>query len=150
MEERFRTFTVLITKISRDIRRIKTGEMQEFGLGNTHVSCLYYLYKESLLSAKELMDICLEDKASLSRAISYLEKNGYLECDSNLKKRYNSAFKLTEKGFLVAEKIANKIDNILDVASEGLSEEDRRSMYLGLSLISENLDNYCNKYEGGN
>ena len=148
MEERFRTFTVLITKISRDIRKIKTGEMLEFGLSNTHVSCLYYLYKEKSLSAKELMDICLEDKASLSRAIAYLEENGYLECDSQLKKRYNSAFKLTKKGVSIAEKVAEKIDNVLGFASAGLSEEKRKIMYEGLGLISENLDKYCYKFEG--
>ena len=150
MEERFRTFTVLITKISRDIRKIKTGEMLKFGLSNTHVSCLYYLYKEKTLSAKELMDICLEDKASLSRAIAYLEENGYLECDSHLKKRYNSAFKLTAKGLEIAEQIALKIDSVLVFASDGLSEDKRTNMYDGLMLISNNLDKYCDKYEGEN
>ena len=150
MEERFRTFTGLITKISRDIRRIKTAEMHEYGLSNAHVSCLYYLYKESALTAKELMDICLEDKAMLSRSISYLEENGYLECDSTLKKRYNSALKLTEQGKKVAEKIAGKIDQVLDVAGEGLSEDNRKIMYEGLSRISDNLDRFCYKYGGEN
>lgn len=148
MEERFRTFTVLITKISRAIRKIKTEEMHEYGLSNPHVSCLYYLFKEKSLTAKEIMDICLEDKASISRAIAYLETNGYIECDTNQKKRYNSCFKLTALGQHIAEGIAEKIDNILAFASEGLSDEKRKHMYESLSLISENLDIFCNKYEG--
>lgn len=150
MQERFRTFTVLITKISRDIRKIKTEEMQEFGLSNTHVSCLYYLYKEMSLSAKELTEICLEDKSALSRAISYLEKKNYIKCDSTLKKRYNSAFKLTEKGLEIASKIALKIDKILDFAGSGVSEQERNTMYETMMRISDNLDKYCIKYEGEN
>ena len=148
MEERFRTFTVLITKISRLIRKIKTEEMHEYGLSNPHVSCLYYLYKEKSLTAKEIMDICLEDKAALSRAISHLETNGYIECDTNQKKRYNSCFKLTQHGLQIAKGIAEKIDNILEYASVGLGEEKRSNMYESLILISDNLDKFCDKYEG--
>ena len=148
MEERFRIFTVLITKISRAIRKIKTEEMHEYGLSNPHVSCLYYLFKEKSLTAKEIMDICLEDKAALSRAIAYLETNGYIECDTNQKKRYNSCFKLTEIGLKIAKGIAEKIDAILDYASAGLSESKRNNMYESLMLISDNLENFCNKYEG--
>ena len=43
MEERFEAFTVLISRISRSIRRIKSEEMAEFQLKGPHVSCLYYL-----------------------------------------------------------------------------------------------------------
>ena len=148
MEERFRAFTVLITKLYRDIRRIKTSEMHEYGLANSHVSCLYYLYKKKALTAKELMDICLEDKASLSRAIAHLENSGLIHCDSLLKKRYNSAFELTPKGEDVARSVAKKIDEILNLASNGLSDNKRENMYEGLRLISHNLDEFCNKYEG--
>ena len=41
MEERFETFTVLITRISRSIKRIKADEMADFELKGPHVSCLY-------------------------------------------------------------------------------------------------------------
>ncbi len=42
MRERFETFTVLINRISRDIRRIKNQEMAAYHLRSVHVSCLYY------------------------------------------------------------------------------------------------------------
>lgn len=148
MKERFRTFTVLITKINRAIKKIKTEEMEEYDLKSPHVSCLYYLYNQKNLTATELVDICQEDKAAISRSIEYLEGNGYIECDSSMKKRYNSAFKLTQKGSKIAKGIANKIDNILDLASEGVSEDKRQVMYECLNLISNNLDKVCEKYEG--
>ena len=148
MEERFKTFTVLISKINRCIRRIKTEEMDEFDLKSPHVSCLYYLYKVGTLTAKELGDICNEDKASISRSLDYLEKRGYITCESNLKKRYRSQLELSEKGFLIGEKIADKIDKILDLASTGLTEEKRKILYEGLTLICNNLENLCENYKG--
>ena len=146
MEERFKTFTVLIAKISRSIRKIKTEEMSEFNLKSPHVSCLYYLYKSDTLTAKELCDVCDEDKAAVSRSIDYLEGNNYIACQTNVKKRYKSPLMLTDKGKLVAQKIAVIVDAMLDDASAGLSEENRLVMYDSLSLICKNLEKICNKY----
>ncbi len=148
MQERFQTFTVLIAKISRSIRKIKTEEMDEFDLKSPHVSCLYYLYKLGALTAKQLCDICGEDKAAVSRSIEYLEANGYIVCDSSLKKRYRSSLMLTDKGQNIGNTIAEKIDKILDLASVGLSDENRMIMYECLTLISNNLEELCKKYGG--
>ena len=76
MEERFKTFTVLIAKINRNIRKIKNREMVEYGLRSAHISCLYYLYSAEALTATELCELCEEDKATISRALVYLEENG--------------------------------------------------------------------------
>lgn len=147
MKERYKTFTVLVSSIMRSIRKIKTEEMAEFNLKSPHVSCLYYLYKANSLTAKELCDICEEDKASVSRSIDFLESNGYIQCDSPAKKRYKAALTLTEKGKEVGEKVTLKIDKALDLGSVGLSEENRVILYKSLALINENLQNMCKKYD---
>ena len=147
MQERFKTFTVLITKINRSIRRIKTEEMAEFNLKSPHVSCLYYLYKAQTLTAKELCDICEEDKAAVSRSIEYLETNGYVTCNSKMQKRYRTPLELTEKGREIGARIVERIDRILGAASEGLDEAERLVMYRSLALISENLQKLCDRYE---
>ena len=54
MEERFETFTVLITRISRSIKRIKADEMADFELKGPHVSCLYYLSQQDGMTAADL------------------------------------------------------------------------------------------------
>ena len=146
MEERFKTFTVLVAKISRCIRKIKTEEMEEFQLKSPHVSCLYYLYKRDGLTAKELCDVCEEDKAAVSRSIEYLEENGYIRCESQAKKRYKSPLFLTEKGGEAGARIAEKIDRILEEASAGLTEENRVIFYQSLTLIADNLQKICEKY----
>jgi len=146
MEERFQTFTVLISKISRSIRKIKTEEMAEFDLKSPHVSCLYYLYKEGDLTAKELCEICDEDKAAISRSIVYLERFGYITCLTDAQKRYKSPLMLTEKGLEAGKRIADKIDGIINKAGEGLSDEDRVIFYRSLGIISDNLREICKDY----
>ena len=81
MQQRFETFTVLIAKISRSIRRIKAEEMSEFHLKGPHVSCLYYLTQLGPLTAGQLCDRCEEDKAAVSRSLEYLEQNEPTLCD---------------------------------------------------------------------
>ena len=139
MEDRFETFTVLIVKISRSIRRIKAEEMAEFGLKGPHVSFLYYLYSFSALTSSELCDRCDEDKAAISRSIEFLENEGYITCKSTAQKRYRSPLELTEKGQSAGKMISQKINSIVAAASAGLSEREREAMYAALSLISNNL-----------
>ena len=146
MEERFETFTVLVTKLSRAIRRIKTEEMAEFDLKSPHVSCLYYLYKENKLTAKELCDLSSEDKAALSRSIEYLEEGGYVSCEDEVGKRYKSPLTLTEKGREIGGKLAEKIDRVLSLAGEGVPEEHRLIMYKSLTLICQNLEKMTEEY----
>ena len=147
METRFELFTVLIAQASRYIYKIKTEEMREFNLKSSHVSCLYYIYKAESLTAAELCEVCGEDKANVSRALKYLEENGFLHCETSTAKRYKSALSLTEKCTDSAKHIVEKIDSILLYASEGLSEEHRKIMYQSLTLINNNLHKLCNGYD---
>ena len=145
--ERFDAFTVLISKISRCIRKIKSEEMKEFGLQGAHVSCLYYLYKsEGTLSAKELCDLCEEDKAAVSRSIDFLEKEGFIICESKTDKRYKSPLTLTKKGVDVGLKVSELTESFVNLGGSGISEENRKIMYDCLFAISDNLQKECEKY----
>lgn len=144
MKERFKTFTILIAKISRNIRRIKTEVMSEYNLKCPHVSCLYYLYSEGALTAKKLCDVCDEDKGAISRSVEYLISEGYIKSVSDGKK-YKSLLKLTEKGKEVGEYVATKINEVLEIASKGVTDEERNIMYKSLACISDNLQDIGEK-----
>lgn len=146
MKKRFETFTVLINRISRNIRKIKNQEMAEYHLKSSHISCLYYLYTADHITATDLCELCEEDKATISRALDYLETNGYLTCESKSAKRYKSPFILTEKGLAVGKKIAGKVDSVLEETGVGLTEEERDAFYRSLSIISENIESIAKKY----
>ena len=140
MEERFETFTVLIARISRSIKRIKADEMADFELKGPHVSCLYYLSQRDGMTAAELCERCDEDKAAISRSLDA----------SGVGKRYKSPLRLTERGKAVGCAIGEKITRIVEAASEGLSEAERQTMYRALALVSENLERiYTHKKTAG-
>ena len=110
------------------------------GRNPTGNSCLYYLYIHDGATATELFERCEEDKATISRALVYLEENGYITCKTQNAKRYKSPLYLTEKGEQVGKKIADKINGVLEAISSGLSEEERVAFYRSLSIISESLE----------
>ena len=140
MQERFETFTVLINRISRNIRKIKNQEMAEYNLRSAHVSCLYYIYTLKNATATDLCERCEEDKATISRALDYLDTNGYITREAESAKRYKSPLLLTDKGKSVGKKIADKINGVLDTISVGLTEEERVAFYRSLAIISESLE----------
>ena len=140
MQERFETFTVLINRISRDIRRIKNQEMAAYHLRSAHVSCLYYIYSLDGVTSAKLCEHCEEDKATISRALDYLEANGFVLRDSDRTKRYRSPLRLTERGQETGKRIAEKIDTVLDTVSRTLTDEERAAFYRSLSAISRSLD----------
>ena len=147
MEERFQAFTVLVSNLNRCIYKIKTEEMAEYNLKSSHVSCIYYIYKYGSLTPKELCDLCGEDKANISRALKYLEENHYLIINNDSNKKYQRPIVLTENGVKIGKHLSEKINEILSIASEGLSEEKRNIMYEGLSLINYRLNKICDEYE---
>lgn len=148
MTERFETFTVLITKISRNIKKIKNQEMMNYDLKSPHISCLYYLYCADTLTATELCEKCEEDKATISRSLDYLEKNGFITCESKSAKRYKSPLVLTEKGQKAGKIIAEKINDVLEEISTDLTEQEREDFYRFLTIISNRLDDIVKGYDG--
>lgn len=140
MKERFETFTVLISKISRNIRKIKNQEMAEYGLRSAHISCLYYLYPTNALTATDLSERCEEDKATISRTLDFLEEKEFVICKSKYAKRYNSPFYLTEKGQEIGRKITDKVNCVLDEICIDLTENQRVEFYRSLAVISDSLE----------
>lgn len=144
MKKRFETFTVLINRINRNIRKIENQEMVDYNLRSPHISCLYHLYLSTELTSTDLCEKCEEDKATISRSIKFLEKEGFLVCDCKNTKRYKSPLILTDKGMEAGKRITDKINRVLDIVSEDLTDEDRKAFYQSLNIISENLEKISN------
>ncbi len=149
MEEIYKTFTVLIARCHRAIKRIKSEGMLEYNLKGLHVSCLYTLYNSKTpLTFKELGVACDEDKGSISRAVDQLEKKEFVKCNSKTKKRYNCPIELTEKGIILAKSLEKKINDVIAMANPGIDEEKREMFYEYLTIIANNLDKISERYEG--
>lgn len=140
MHKRFQAFTTYVARLGRSIRRLKAEKMKEFNLKTPHVSIIYYLYRDGALTAKQLCDICEEDKSAVSRSIEFLESEGYIEGDDKGKKRYNSLLKLTIKGEEVGKSVCESIEKVLKDSSNGVSPKDLLTMYKVLDVIADNLE----------
>ena len=76
---------------------------------SAHVSCLYYIYSMGGVTSAELCEHCEEDKATISRALDYLEANGFILRPCKGAKRYKSPLQLTEKGREAGKRILSAI-----------------------------------------
>ena len=130
MDNRFGTFTMLLSKISKNIRKIKNKRIEDYGLKSIHVSIIFFIYFNKTMTATELCEKCDADKATVSRTLEFLENENYLICDSKYSKRYNSPFELTEKGL--------ELDDCL-------TEAERKQFYESFTKISNKLNDICEK-----
>ena len=141
MQEQFKLFTVLISSINRNIRRIKTEIMAKHELKCPHVSTIYYLYVYEKLTLKELCELCREDKGAISRSVKSLEEEGLVNAN-DIKKKYKNKLSLTESGKAVGKDIVSKVDLAVLKATQNLCKEEKDNVYRGLSIINKNLGDF--------
>ncbi|MDE7084993.1 MAG: MarR family winged helix-turn-helix transcriptional regulator [Clostridia bacterium] len=148
MEDLFVDFTSSILTLNKIIQKIKTFEIEKLGLKPVHVMCGYYLNKNPQgLTAKELVDLTLEDKAAISRALKIMQKNGYVQYDFNSR---NALIKLTDKGKEIALYISEKADKAVMAGSVDFTKDERIFFYNSLGAIVVHLKNYYKELVNGN
>lgn len=141
MTKRFELFCTTINQIHRNLQRIKLKEMAEFGLKGIHVMCIFELYQNPEgLTLTQISNLCGEDKAAVSRAVTELTKRGFVISDTE--KKYRSLITLTETGIATAEKINEKAETAVLAGSGELTKEERELFYKTLLYISDNLNHY--------
>ena len=148
MKQRFETFVTAIGQISRSLQKLKSSAMADFGLRGTHVMCLYQLQQhEAGLTSAQLVRLCDEDKAAISRSISELLDQKLVECPEQGLRRYRKTIYLTEKGRQVTAVMDQKIVDSVMSAAQGYSQEDREIFYHVLLQVADNLQKACNAQE---
>ena len=138
MKERFENFTGIVYRINKDINKIKSKAMGRFGLKSIHVMCLFYISHYESITNSMLVKLTGEDKAAISRALSVLEENEYVKCDT----KYKSPIVLLEKGREVASFIDYHSEKAVSFAGDFLSSQERELLYDMLFKICDNLDKY--------
>lgn len=137
MENIYTNFTVSISKINKLIQRIKSYEISKYGLQPIHVSCLFFLRKNKQgLTAKDLCNMTLEDKAAISRALKVLQTKSYVDYSPRGR---NEIVKLTSEGGKFADNIIERINSAVKAGSANISAEQRKFLYDSLVEISNNL-----------
>ena len=148
MKQRFETFVTAIAQINRSLQKLKASNMADFGLKGTHVMCLYQLqqHEEGLTSA-QLVQLCDEDKAAISRCISELLEQGLVQNPEHSEKRYRKPITLTDAGRKITDAMDQKIIDAVITAAQGYTQEERATFYHVLLQVADNLQNACNTQE---
>lgn len=146
--ERFDTFTLSIMALNRQVQKIKDLEMSRFGLKGSHVMLMYFLgQNEEGLTSSELSRLCMEDKAAVSRSLSKLETLGIVApaLPNPGKREYRVKRFLTEHGKNIFRQMTARINKVMSSGGNGLSESQKKAMYLTLRTISSNLEKLLNE-----
>lgn len=149
MDNRFELFTTSVVMLNRYLQKVKDMEMRKFGLRASHTMCLYYLgQSEEGLTATELINLCREDKAAISRCLSQLLEKKLITCDdTGTKRSYRVKHYLTEEGQKLISEINHRISVIINDAGSGLTDEQRTIFYESMRVIGENLETYLDQTE---
>ncbi len=137
--ERFERFSLLIADISRQWHKLTTDEMEKYGLKGPHSVYLLILERNPEgLTASQLCELCVKDKADVSRMMSIMERKG-LVSRSATGGTYRGLFCLTEEGRRAAEMVRSRSQLAVSLAGKDLTETQRTVMYEALESIAVNL-----------
>ena len=149
MINRFENFAAYIAQANKYILKIKSQGMERFGLKAAHLMCVYYLGKhEEGLTAGELAEYCMEDKAAISKSLSELKSKEFVMTDNgDGKKVYRSKYFLSPKGKSAFCEIKDTILHITELVAEGLSMEEGAILYRSLERVVNNLKDYYSEMD---
>lgn len=140
MEDLYTDFTISILRLNKLVQKIKTDEIRKVGLKPIHVSCGYYLHKNPQgLTAKEICELSLEDKAAISRALKTLQDKGYVKYAPYGR---NEIVQLTDEGKKFANHICERVSEAVSTCSISLTADERKFLYKALSDIADRLESY--------
>ncbi len=139
MTERFTWFTMTLSRLNKQIQKLKTDGMGSFGLKAVDTLCLYQLDREESMSFSQLVQSCQLDPALVSRTLRDLSKIGMVEKDGQ-PGRYNARYSLTPAGAQRTREIRQIIQCLQVQADQGISEDDLAVFYRVLEQLSENFE----------
>ncbi len=135
MLDRFEEFTFLISRINKDIQKIKLHQLKKYGLNGSQMEFIYYLGKYKELSFKEFCKVLNYDKAFVSRNLNLLKKQNLLI--ENFNQNNKTIYSLNEQGIEIFRSNKQKTEQICKTVY--LEDNKKDSFYNNLIEISNKL-----------
>jgi len=140
MLDRFETFSLAIAGIYRCLHKIEADEMSKFGLKGSLAQYLFAMRRHPEgITAAQLCEMCDKDKAAVSRAITEMEQKGLVERLRSDSTSYRVPLALTSTGETAAQHVCEKAAVAVELAGNGLTDDQRAVFYGALGLIDRNL-----------
>lgn len=139
MDERFAKFTMTLSRLNRNIQKMKTDGMGQFGLKGVDTLCLYQLAEGGELTFSQVAERCDLDAALVSRTLGGLVKKDMVE-KSGLPGKYNATYRLTDRGAEYWSRIHPIITEIQRRADQGVDPEELVVFYRVLDRLNANFE----------
>ena len=140
MLNRFARFSRAISEIDRCWHKLAAEEMAKYELNTPHAVYLTTLYNfEDGITAARLGKLCGKNKADVSRMVSILEQKGLVRKETVGGNLYRARLLLTDEGKQAAEHVQCRAALAVELAGEGMTEQEREIFYRCLEKIAANL-----------
>lgn len=141
MRKRFAKFSKLFTKLDGSWHKLAVREMAKYELNSAHAAYLHALYEagQEGVTAAELAKLCEKNKADVSRMMAILIRKGLVKKVAMGRNMYRAKLVLTQEGIAAAERVQQSAEKAVELAGEGLSEEEKNTFYKALEVIATNL-----------
>lgn len=136
------TFEILEAFIAlrREVALVRAEESKNFDLGYNQISILFRLFQSSATMG-ELASHTISDKASITRTIASLEKEGYVKRIKDPNDRRIIHIELTKTGKQIAAK-TNEIRNAIGEKLDNcLSAKERKQLTSLIYKVISKLNN---------
>lgn len=136
---RFLLFYQGLNRIVKDIKRIESSYLEDYGLRSVHMGCLLHISSSDCgLTATQLTLSSKTDKALVSRTLKELIACDFISVDGE-DKAYNKKFTLTTKGKDLVVAIEKDIVEYMTRARVGIPDESMIGFYEVLSALENNI-----------
>ena len=118
MDARFEDFVGMVYSLNKEIQRIKSEKMAEFGLRGTDTMVIYYLAENPDGETRaDLARLTRLDRAAITRIVGKLKTDGLVtEASGDNSVNYRRRVRLTEGGRRAAREMEEVIQSVVDEA----------------------------------
>ena len=141
--DRFTAFALNLANIERDLHKMKSKKMAEYGLRATHLMCMVQIFcHEDGLTSTEIARTCAIDKAFVSRITADLVDRKFVMFNEkyNDGRKYRQKFVLTEEGMKVMHEISDAVDKVIEKIYDQVSEEELKNFYKILEVLNNSIN----------
>ena len=140
MLSKFENFSLGMHEVYSSIHKCESKEMAKYGLKGTYVRYLVaMLLCPDGLTISQLCEVCDQDKAAVSRAVSELVGREFIWRDNPRGNHYRARLKLTERGIALAKEVCGSGESVFEEAVEVLNEEQKAEFFNLMDVISKNM-----------
>ena len=129
-----------IARLHRSGQNYFAKKLAKLHIGRGQHSFLLVLYRKDGISQDQLARALHINKAAVARALSKLEKKGYVERKKDNADRRNNQVYLTDKARKIKNELLSEINAWTDTLAESLNDSERKQVIELLKRMGDNAD----------